>query len=114
MSKPLFNTFKNRFGQNVPMCATIENSEEVRNYLKETYKFPYQNSVNWIKSDNPYLVVSFSPSRMGNIYMSIYTMSEDDISRYDLSTVKDFVEFNQFKKYVNWAYRLPRNIVNQK
>ena len=34
MSKPLFNTFKNRLGQNVPMCATIENSEEVLEKIK--------------------------------------------------------------------------------
>lgn len=109
-----FNTYKSRKGQILPKCPIIANTEEVRNYLKENYGWAYNNSINLINEDDPWLCVGISASYVGNIYIHFSTHDDEEITRYDLSIIKDFTDFEAFKKYLNWAYKLPRNIVNGK
>ena len=106
----LFNTYKNKHGQNIPKSAIIENSPEIREYLKTTYSFPYKNGV--IHDDDPWIVVGISASWIGHLYFNIFT--DKNVAIFDYSCVKDFTDFEAFKKYLNWAHKLPRYIVNKK
>ena len=44
--------------------------------------------------------------------MDIYTENRDFVERFGARFVKDFIDNESFKKYVMWAYNLPKNIVN--
>ena len=111
--KAPFNTYKSR-GKIIPKSPIIANTEEVRNYLKNHYKFEYANSSYMIHEDNSWLLVGISASHIGNIYIHFSTHTDIDIDRYDPSMTKDFTDFESFKKYLNWAYKLPSRIVNGK
>lgn len=115
----IYNTFKNQRGQNIPKTAIIENDIELVNWLKETFPWVYNNVKNNIIETDKYLVVGFSASQMGIIYINVYTANSDFIERFDTNFVKDFTNsvkyFNNdesFKKYVKWAYKLPKRLVN--
>lgn len=111
----LFNTFRNQRGQIIPKTAIVENDIELVNWLKETFPWAYNNAKHNIIETNKYLVVGFSASHIGNIYINFYTANSDFIGRFDKQFVKDFtngVEDESFKKYVKWAYKLPKYLVN--
>lgn len=114
MNRP-FNTFRNQRDQIIPKTAIIENDIEIVNWLKETFPWAYNNSKNNIIETNKYLVVGFSASHIGNIYINFYTANSDFVGRFGANFVKDFtndVDDESFKKYVKWAYKLPKYFVN--
>ena len=104
----LFNTYKNERGQNIPKTAIIENDIELVNWLKE--KFPYSYG-NIIETDK-YLIAGISASQTGVIYINFFTGNENFIEQLDANLVKDFTNDESFKKYVKWAYKLPKRLVN--
>ena len=110
--KPPFNTYKSHKGQILPKCPIIANTEEIRNYLREHYKWVYNNSLNMIHENHPWLCVGISASNIGNIYIHFSTHTDEDITRYNPFMIKYFTDFEAFKKYLNWAYKLPSKIVN--
>lgn len=110
----LFNTFKNRKGQNIPKTAIIENDIELVNWLKETFPLAYNNSKHNIIETDKYLIVGISASQMGIIYINIYTANGDFVEKFDANCVKDFTNDESFKKYIKWAYKLPKHIVNKR
>ena len=105
----LYNTYKNKYNQNIPKSAIIENTPEVREYLKNTYSTQYENGT--IHENDDWLVIGINASYVGNLYMHIYT--DNNITIYGTSYVKEFIDFESFKNYLNWAYNLPRYIVNK-
>ena len=110
--KAPFNTYKSRKGKILPKSPIIANTEEVRNYLKDNYRWAYDNSSIMIHEDRPWLCVGISASYIGNIYIYFSTDTDEGIARYNPSMIKDFTDFEAFKKYLNWSYKLPRKIVN--
>ena len=104
----LFNTYKNERGQNIPKTAIIENDIELVNWLKETFPYPYGNIIETDK----YLIVGISASQTGVIYLNFFTAGENFIEQLDSNLVKDFTNDESFKKYVKWAYKLPKHLVN--
>ena len=108
----LFNTFKNRRGQNIPKTAIIENDIELVNWLKETFPIVYNNNKHNIIETNKYLIVGISASQIGIIYINFATADENFVERLDAKFVKDFTDNESFKKYVKWAYKLHKRLVN--
>ena len=96
----------NKKGHVLPKSVLIKNSIEVREFLNEAHI-----GFTWYKEDahndtNPWLMISFSPSHIGNIYTSAYTMDEDTFKRlYEDNPYKKIFDenFEGFKKYVSWA-----------
>ena len=113
MKRP-FNTYTNRNGQTIPKSATIQTSHEILTWLKENFHFAWANSGKLIDETKQYILIGISASHQGYIYIYISTCDEREISMYDPNMVKDFTDFEAFKKYLNWAYKLPRKIVNGK
>ena len=113
MKKP-FNTYTNRNGQTLPKSATISSSPEILNWLKENFSFSWANSGKLIDESKPYIVIGISASHQGYIYCHISTCDEREISRYDPNMVKDFTDEEAFKKYLNWARKFPKKLVNTK
>ncbi len=112
--KAPFNTYKSCGGKILPKSPIIANTEEVRNYLKDNYRLAYNNSLDMIHEDNSWLLVGISASLSGNIYIHFSTHTDIDIDRFDPSMTKDFTDFETFKKYLNWAYKLPKKVINGK
>lgn len=108
----LFNTYKNKRGQTLPKSATIQTSPEILNWLKENFPFAYVNAGKMIDNTKPYIIIGISASHQGYIYSYISTCDEREISMYDPNMIKDFTDEEAFKKYLNWAHKLPRKIVN--
>lgn len=108
----IYNTFKNQRGQNIPKTAIIENDIELINWLKETFPWVYQNAKHNIIETDKYLVVGISASQMGVIYINFYTANGNFVERFGAKFVKDFTDDESFKKYVKWAYKLPKHFVN--
>lgn len=108
----LFNTFKNKRGQNIPKTAIIENDIELVNWLKEIFPWAYNNSKHNIIETDKYLVVGISTSQIGIIYLNFYTATEKFVEQFGSNFVKDFTDNESFKKYVKWAYKLPKSVVN--
>ena len=108
----LFNTYKNERGQNIPKTAIIENDIELVNWLKEIFPYPYNNSKYNIIETDKYLIVGISASQTGAIYLNFFTAGENFIEQLDTNLVKDFTNYESFKKYVKWAYKLPKHLVN--
>lgn len=108
----IYNTFKNQRGQNIPKTAIIENDIDLVNWLKETFPWAYENFKHNIIETDKYLVVGFSASQMGIIYINIYTANNDFVEKFDTNCVKDFTDNESFKKYIKWAHKLPKRLVN--
>lgn len=108
----LFNTFKNKRGQNIPKTAIIENDIELANWLKETFPWPYNNSKNNIIETDKYLIVGISASQIGVIYLNFYTATEKFVEQFGANCVKYFNNGESFKKYIKWSYKLPKSVVN--
>ena len=111
MNKP-FNTFKNNRRQIVPKTAIIKNDNEIVNWFKEMFPWVYNNNKKNIIETDEYLVIAFSASQSGIIYTNIYTANRDFVEKFGPRFVKDFIDNDAVKKYVMWAYNLPKNIVN--
>lgn len=113
MKKP-FNTYTNRNGQTLPKSATISSSPEILNCLKENFPFAWANAGKLIDESKPYIVIGISASRQGYIYSHISTCDECEISMYNPNMIKDFTDEKAFKKYLNWARKFPKKLVNTK
>jgi hypothetical protein len=111
MSK-LFNTFKNKRGQNIPKTAVIKNDIEIIDWIKTMFPLVYNNNKKNIVETEEYLVIAFSASQSGIIYTNVYTANRDFVEKFGPIFVKDFIYNETIKKYVTWAYNLPKNIVN--
>jgi hypothetical protein len=111
MSK-IFNTFKNQRGQTIPKAAIIKNDIEIIDWIKTMFPWVYNNSKKNIVETDEYLVIAFSASQSGIIYTNIYTANRDFVEKFGPRFVKDFIDNDAVKKYVMWAYNLPKNIVN--
>ena len=112
MKKP-FNTYTNRNGQTLPKSATIPSSPEILNWLKETFHFSWANYGKLIDESKPYIIIGISASHQGYIYLYISTCDEREISMYDPHMIKDFTDEEAFKKYLNWASKFPKKLVNE-
>ena len=111
MSK-IFNTFKNQRGQIIPKTAIIKNDIEIVDWIKTMFPWVYNNSKKNIVETYEYLVIAFSASQSGIIYTDVYTANRGFIEKFGSRFVKDFTDNEAVKKYVMWAYNLPKNIVN--
>jgi len=58
------------------------------------------------------LVVGISASQIGVIYLNFYTATENFVEQFGVKFAKEFINNESFKKYVNWAYKLPKSVVN--
>ena len=112
MKRP-FNTYTNRKGQTIPKSATIQTSSETLAWLKENFHFAWVNAGKLIDETKPYILIGISASHQGYIYPYISTCDEREISMYDPNMVKDFTDEEAFKKYLNWARKFPKNLVNK-
>ena len=108
----VYNTYKNRLGQNIPKTAIIQNDVELIDWLKDTFPWQFNNSKSNIIETDDYLVVGISASRQGNVYFNFYTAKYDFIERFANECVKDFTNCDNFKKYIMWVTKLPKRIIN--
>lgn len=110
-----YNIYYNRIKCNyLPKSPIIHNSLEVIEYIKEKYKFAWENKVSFNES-NSWIIIGISSSHAGNLYPYISTLNDEDIERYDENMIKIFdYDFEAFKKYLNWALNLPKFIINGK
>ena len=46
------------------------------------------------------------------IYINFYTANGNFVERFGPKFVKDFTDNESFKKYIKWAYKLPKHLVN--
>ena len=87
----IYNTFKNQRGQNIPKTEIIEDDIELINGLKETFPWVYNNAKHNIIETDEYLVIAFSASQSGIMYMNIYTANRDFAEKFGPRFVKDFI-----------------------
>lgn len=113
MKRP-FNTYTTNHGQTLPKSATIQSSPEILNWLKEKFPFAWANAGKLIDESKPYILIGISASHQGYIYSSISTCDEREISMYYPYMIKDFTDEEAFKKYLNWACKFPKKLVNMK
>ena len=113
MKKP-FNTYTTNHGQTLPKSATIQTSPEILTWLKENFHFAWANAGKMIDETKPYILIGISASHQGYIYPYISTCDEHEISMYDPNMIKDFTDDEAFKKYLNWARKFPKKLVNMK
>lgn len=108
----IFNTFKNQRGQIIPKTAVIKNDIEMIDWIKTMFPWVYNNYKKNIVETDEYLIIAFSASHLGIIYMNICTANCDFVAKFGPRFVNDFTDNEAVKKYVMWAYNLPKNIVN--
>lgn len=113
MKRP-FNTYTNKNGQTLPKSAIIQASPEILTWLKENFHFAWTNAGKLIDETKPYIAIYVSASHQGYVYLHISTCDEHEISLYHPSMVKDFTDEEAFKKYLNWARKFPKKLVNMK
>lgn len=111
MSK-IFNTFKNQRGQIIPKSAIIKNDIEIIDWIKTMFPWVYNNSKKNIVESDEYLVIAFSASHLEIIYTNVFTANHDFVEKFGSRYVKDFIDNDSVKKYVMWAYNLPKYIVD--
>jgi len=108
----IYNTFKNKRGQNIPKAAIIKNDVEIIDWIKTMFPWVYNNNKKNIVESDEYLVIAFSVSQSGIIYTNIHTANHDFVEKFEPRFVKDFIDNEVVKKYVMWAYNLPKPLVN--
>lgn len=110
-----YNIYYNHNKRNyLPKSPIIHNSSEVIEYIKEKYKFAWENRCSFKEFDS-YIIIGISSSHVGNLYPYISTLNDEDIKKYDENMIKIFdYDFEAFKKYLNWALHLPKFIINGK
>lgn len=108
----IYNTFKNHRGQTIPKTAIIKNDAEIIDWTKTMFPWIYNNSKKNIIETDEYLLIAFSASQTGIIYTNIYTANHDFVEKFGQRFVKDFIDNEAVKKYVMWAYNLPKSLVN--
>jgi ArsR family metal-binding transcriptional regulator len=108
----IFNTFKNNRGQIIPKSAIIKNDVDIIDWIKTMFPWVYDNNKKNIIETDEYLVIAFSVSQSGIIYINIYTENQEFVEKFGQRFVRNFIDNESVKKYVMWAYNLPKNIVN--
>ena len=112
-----FNLYTNKHtkGKYLPKCPIIKNTPEVVKWINDNYKANIDDHPTFWDESKEYIMFGISASYVGNIYFYLSCYTEEEINRYNESCIKHFdYNFEGFKKYLNWALKLPKFIVNGK